>query len=136
MKNKREIKFRVWNLDRKEWADFGYLDMNGNFIQEGLEYHNYNYKVMQYTGLKDKNGKEIYEGDVVMIQEREDGSAQIGIVKWDTAEVRFFVHVKTSKTDMWYGFDSFNIEEEGVFTDKYDIRIIGNIYENPELKSK
>ena len=68
----RQIKFRVWFTDDKEMLyDDGYIHMSGTFIgvhmagdiDAWVDWDNY--ILMQYTGLKDKNGKEIYEGDII-----------------------------------------------------------------------
>jgi len=138
----REIKFRAWDKEKKimfQWDElsvdsYGASTSNDYSKDDNADYVlNQNAILMQFTGLLDKNGREIYQNDIAMVKEREDGSAQIGVVEWDTSEARFFIHVKTYRVNMWYGFESLCIEEDGMFTDKYDIRVIGNIYENPEL---
>ena len=66
----REIKFRVWCKNKNEWeSDYWHLTPDGQMIDvlhnQPLKHDNH--VLMQYTGLKDKNGKEIYEGDIVKI---------------------------------------------------------------------
>ncbi len=120
----REIKFRAWDKENKLMIpSVGVLPLGGVLIQSG-EYKvgdvgayakDYKYlwkekiEVMQYTGLKDKNGKEIYEGDV--IQYDEVGKIVKKVVEWSVNRVGW----------SW------------IYYNPLDIEIIGNIYENTEL---
>ncbi|MDA2800611.1 YopX family protein, partial [Escherichia coli] len=79
--------------------------------------------LMQFTGLHDKNGKEIYEGDILRWSSWVEGSyheiagvKNTNLVEWSNARGKWFV-----KSDLW---------DLGMYSDK---EIIGNIYENPEL---
>ena len=75
--------------------------------------------IMQWTQLKDKNGKEIYEGDIVYVI-CEDGNA---VIEWDEDSAKFSI-----KFDDWIAdFDWYSGK---------DLEVIGNIYENPELLNK
>jgi len=118
----REIKFRAWI----ETGKFKYMNysiefcgglINDIFATSGKEPLNiYHSKItyMQYTGLKDKNGKEIYEGDIL-----ED--------KWGYRFPVFF-------EDGCYKTDSEDFEKVNERQINYhNLKVIGNIYENPEL---
>ena len=108
----REIKFRAWDASQKYMAYQGTPDLES--IQSFM-HHFGDKKLMQYTGIKDKNGKEIYEGDIF----------KIGAEK-EVFEVRFehgcFMAFCNGKP---YGLIG---ELQICFID-----IIGNIYQNAEL---
>ena len=77
-------------------------------------------KLMQSTGLKDKNGKEIFEGDIVDYKGRE------AVVKWHGSYASFiyrFVDGLKERVSEW----------DPLFLACYNFEVIGNIYENPEL---
>jgi uncharacterized phage protein (TIGR01671 family) len=84
-------------------------------VTEGLDYLRTpeNVELMQYTGLKDKNGKEIYEGDLL------SNSEFIGQIVWD---IGGFDWVKSNGVEYFIG----NLKTT-------DIEVVGNIYENPDL---
>lgn len=119
----REIKFRAWNKNKKMDNDvipFVSPDNGkpGIMIIKRLtgkcEWEEV-IALMQYTGLKDKNGIEIYESDIVK------GNNWVGEVKWLT--FGWFVHR--------YNADG-EVEEDFAITD-YPFKVIGNVYENSEL---
>ena len=119
----REIKFRAW----QKWHEYmftpDYIDfINGNIIigEHDGDSRYEDIPLMQYTGLKDKNGKEVYEGDIV-IHDSEKIVVSYGIQSVDAFEGAGF--------NLW----SFYGEKLGGFRLQSEIEIIGNIFENPEL---
>jgi uncharacterized phage protein (TIGR01671 family) len=138
----REIKFRAWDKKEKKMKWVDHLSVPNfdsgavSFLDSELKADG-KYKalgeieLMQYTGLKDKNGKEIYEGDI--IGDTEDWSIVIWCDKcigWQLAWYDIDIDKKTCH--MCDG--DFDITEtfENNIADN-DEEVIGNIYENPEL---
>ena len=82
---------------------------------------NENYEIMQYTGLKDKNGKEIYEGDIIKIYAKGLGGEAIGKIVYDEYDLAFVLRNEEEELSecLWYA--------------EQQIEVIGNIYDNPEL---
>ena len=128
----REIKFRAWDKDRKCFFPciVGNTDIkDNNWIcpltfgeVNGVKdwYHNDTCEVMQYTGLKDKNGKEIYEGDIVKVWEPFNVS-QVAVVKFNDGCFDIVGKTLTFRDYL------------KCFVANKSIEVIGNIYENPEL---
>lgn len=142
------LKFRVY-FKGSEYAEASYIDLtrhdvifslraDGQIIrnvvydckQEGHEGQPCNmpftpnnnlYDIQFCTGLKDKNGKLIYEGDIVYIAREEENVT----IKWDS-DLAGFTIVFMDK-NVWSDFDNFQSQE---------LEVIGNIYEPPELLEK
>lgn len=131
---KREIKFRAWDNKNKKWLcgyeypNLGGFSMFGEImafgewtrVLESFRMEEWDeIKPMQYTGLKDKNGKEIYEGDIM-----KDKTHGILFCEYED-EMQAFVWWKDRINGLGYPMY--------MQLGKNDIEVIGNIYENPEL---
>ena len=122
----REIKFRAWHKEEKiigEVLGIDILHKEIFFSNEDVDcYEHTDFKdieLMQYTGLKDKNNKEVYEGDIVKLR----ANHGIGVIKyydkWGACVVEYIKPRPLTVLGMNYY--------------KEDIEILGNIYKNPEL---
>lgn len=123
-------RFRAWDKEFKEMVQVDALVFdeqiikatykNGNVVKEDLK----NYVLMQSTGLRDKNGKEIFEGDIVKVTDDDERTnfpdGGIGTI------------CGLDEIFMWYIDGQVH---NGLFdiSQEYYIEAIGNIYENPEL---
>jgi len=121
----REIKFRAWDGGFMELSPFGiwsnYCIENGQFCRScgpyGQEYSQPTDSIlMQYTGLKDKNGVEIYEGDI--LKDHSEDDIVLTVVVWNNFNCGFYT-------------DYSNDPLEAYACEDYEV--IGNIHENPEL---
>ena len=100
----RPIKFRAWNIPRKAWFTLDGTDHFDIFEDE-------HFVVEQFTGVHDKNGKEIYEGDIVRFGQKPC------LVTVDGVE---------------WSFGDYQLRNK----DASDLEVIGNIHENPDILIK
>ena len=121
----REIKYRMWNKKEKKMYQVGVLDFDYNqvYMTGYLNYTKSSYlyediELMQITGLHDKNGKEIYEGDIVDVTR--PCIYETGTIIFKNG--CFFIKVKETLLALW------ECEQNN-----YELEVIGNIYENPDL---
>lgn len=130
----REIKFRAWDGERMmddnslQWVDGRFISGVWNWEETEIVDGICEPEIMQYTGLKDRNGKEIYEGDIV--QPKSFQGSMFGMAEVAFHQGRFcllrnppFVRHKTTLRE------AINRSENA----NNGLQIIGNIHENPEL---
>lgn len=123
----REIKFRAKNTDTKEWvygylADETYINNINTIDLSSIEVDSDT--VGQFTGLKDKNGKEIYEGDILWASDGVIGYVKGG-VRGYCYDVVFIKH--PAGEECWSLYSTVMDDYPG------KIKVIGNIHDNPEL---
>ena len=111
----REIRFRAWDYTQNKIRIVTDLmsvcDGSWNVSYDGGENYTGDIVLMQYTGLHDKKGKEIYEGDIVRLKWKDAGN-----------------HAKqTIRSVQWNG------NGYGCALTEYECEVIGNVWENPEL---
>jgi hypothetical protein len=113
----REIKFRAWHKELKKMFYNCTVNSFGTWQCESTHFGGENDTLMQFTGLKDKNGKEIYEGDIITFYSDSLNGQKTFVVGWK---------------GLGFGFMPFgNVWDFGHYCEDYEI--IGNIYQNPEL---
>jgi len=124
----REIKFCTWNKITKKFGNILAIDFDNQIVYTESE-GNFGYwkleevELMQFTGLHDKNGKEIYEGDIVKSKET---FGEYPENFFDAMEV-VFEYGKFCVKGEYFGY-----EGEGLISLE-SCEVIGNIHENPEL---
>lgn len=119
-----EIKFRSWDKKTNQiikWQEIKRWNIGVAFSKKDLK----DFPIMQYTGIKDRNGKEIYEGDILI-----HPSGQTAEVAWHTMypALTLYEDSNTNKFDLR---DIWEDEDSGS-----QFEIIGNIYQNPKLAPK
>lgn len=127
----RKIKFRAWTggkmmyrslCDRSWYTD----SIGGKCIKDAHPMDTSIYKLMQFTGLLDRNGKEVYEGDVVQYK-KHDGYLLddfTGVVTWDLTQL-----IVSNESSTLYLADVDELQHDVL----NHLEVVGNIYENQEL---
>lgn len=149
------LKYRAWlkqyDVMVDDVTDMTFKEGNLEFIGRrtsngvSLQYCADDINLMQSTGLKDKNGKEIFEGDILKFNDEWDDYCYEGYVDGSTEGINFveikrettcftFGKYQTSDSSLLYFMKDEYLSFEDLITDKdFEFEIVGNIYENPEL---
>lgn len=121
-------RYRAWLKEDKEMIEVEEMNFyNGelDFIGDGITWmcKSNNCVLMQSTGLRDKNGKEIFEGDVLKVTNL---SSWLEVVSFNEDKAMFVSKETKRKVEETPLYDLFN-------TDIFEVEIIGNIHTNPKL---
>lgn len=142
----REVEYR--GFDSREWR---YGDLEYNRKDDVARIHTYKddgsynkqylvdpYTVGEFTGMRDKRGKKIFEGDIVRKRDLTFGLKFDGVVVYNSEIGCFRIHSENNGVTMRMGFEASDVYNDGKCTVpvKYDYEVIGNIYDNPELLNK
>ena len=134
----KEIKFKIWDKINKNLAS-GYEAYNSVCGWQNDETGSHiilrqeKYILLQYTGSEDKNGKEIYEGDIAKFVEEFNPFYErlweyLGIIVYEFGKYLF------REIKPYYDYDQYECDLADMLLENIeDFEIIGNIYENPEL---
>ena len=127
-------KYRVWHHELGRLMSVKYMffqdseieefELNDALMNDYITAYPDEIGLMQSTGLKDKNGKEIFDGDVLEI---EDEGEVLGDAKltWDNEQAVFMIEA--------ISVDDIAPFHEIISDETYSYRVVGNVYENPEL---
>lgn len=124
----REIKFRGKRLDNGEWLYGSLVILNGRYFIFDYANEVDPTTVGEFTGLKDKNGKEIYEGDVIRSPLSEDKTRPHRIF-YHTGNAAF-MGALIDRKELCY----LRLDQDWIY--KFGKEVIGNIHDNPELIEK
>ena len=148
----REIKFRAWTYWEHAISGIKYKMLySGDITEKGkgraLDFpfevdDKFVFNIMQYTGLKDKNGREIYEGDILSYkhikytdcskEEIEDIEKEV-LIGLITYRPLASIIKPYSENVMCLGYDNINKECLVIDLESEELEVVGNIYENPDL---
>ena len=130
----REIKFRAWIKNEKKMV-YGKDATSSAHFTDSFKYRKNEVVLMQYTGYKDRNEREVYESDIYAMEEYryEEKTVTYWTVVWDEKEYGFSLVANIEKS---YRGEKYR---EDVYLplrliDGDRMKYAGNIYENPELK--
>ena len=121
----REIKFRAWDKENQKMMKVSSLHLENKEIsvKENGTFHLFRMKdLMQYTGVKDKNGKEIYEGDIVKILKLEGYGEYFD-------QVEYIAKIECRISEFSLQPLNTRLSDESIV----ETEVIGNIYENKNL---
>lgn len=144
-------KYRAWDKEFKEMVQVDALVFeeqiikatykNGNIVKEDLK----NYVLMQSTGLTDKNGKEIFEGDILKFNDSWNDFCYEGYVDGEIEGINFveiesetacfvFGKTKISDSSLFYYTNEEHLTFQEIITDtSFEFEAVGNVWEHPEL---
>ena len=116
-----ELKLRTWDKSEKKILDVALVDICGKFVIDNEEFKERRYvELMRYTGLNDRNDKEIFEGDVLR-----DERGKIYTIKWGVSSVGFIAITNETHSNV---YSLYHLAPK--------TEVIGNTYERPNVLAK
>lgn len=126
----RQIKLRAWDKKRKEWCRniVGNCEYPSHITTLSIP-ENKNLDIQQFTGLLDRNGKEIWEGDIVKMYTPGNSSIPVEIKTAISFKEGSFIAVEMNRKTFLTLKDAITLSNDV----KMGLEIVGNVYEHPEL---